>query len=502
MGNDEHSFWTRFWGLAVASLSGRLFLLTLIFVLVSEVLTFSPAIGRYHRTLLENHILSAELAVMPFNEPGSGPGRRPGSDLPMMSVEGDARPEASAMQALKRSMLSHANAIAVSVKRSDFRNYYSIGQLPRFSDEDISRREHTIDLSRTALTFDTYNGLECLLFGGGRVLYVSAPTHIPGAQEIGVFLDEAPIRAELLQFTKRIVANGLFVSAFTAFLVFASLFLFLVRPMQRIIQSMSAFRQNPEDASRILVPSRHVGEIGQAERELAAMQHDLFGFLRQKTRLAALGTAVARIQHDLRNILATAQLASDRLAMSEDPAVKRLSPSLVTAIDRAVNLATHTLKFVRAEENPPERSRFPLLRLVAEAADSALGAGLANRPQLRLQIPDEVTVNADREQMFRVLLNLLRNAGQAVAEQSDGVLVVSARPAKHALEIDIADNGTGIPEKALSNLFQPFGSKSRTGGTGLGLAIARELVRGHGGDLVLRSTGPTGTLFRITLPEE
>jgi signal transduction histidine kinase len=482
---------TRLWGLAASSLSGRLFALTLLFVLFSEIFAFAPAVGRLHRSLLENHILSAELAVMPFNESGN-------PDAPIGSP---ATPDTAEVQALKRSMLRHADAVAVTIKRQEFRNYYSIGAPPKAGSGDSSAGERTIDLNRTSAFFDAYNALDCLVFGGRRLLYVTAPTHIHGAEEIGVFLDEAPIRDQMVGFLRRVAANILFVSAFTAVLVFASLYHLLVRPMRRIVQSMAAFRKDPEDASRILKPSHGYGEIGQAENELAAMQRDLFGFLRQKARLAALGTAVARIQHDLRNILTTAQLASDRLATSQDPAVKRLTPSLVSAIDRAVGLATHTLQFVRAEESPLELSRFALARLIDEAAQTALG-GLTSKPQLRNRIPDGFMLTADREQMFRVILNLVRNAAQAVSNQSDGTIAVSARRQGDSLDIDIEDNGPGIAPTVQDFLFQPFAAKTKTGGTGLGLAIARELTRGHGGELRLLATGGAGTVFRITIPND
>ena len=159
-------------------------------------------------------------------------------------------------------------------------------------------------------------------------------------------------------FSTRVLGLSLFISVLTALLVFLSLYFFMVRPMQRITAAMTAFRANPEDPARILHPSSRRDEIGTAERELSTMQHELYGFLQQKTRLAALGLAVAKIQHDLRNILSSAQIASDRLATIEDPVVKRVTPRLVDALDRAVALATNTLRFGKAEERTPQRARY------------------------------------------------------------------------------------------------------------------------------------------------
>jgi signal transduction histidine kinase len=289
-----------------------------------------------------------------------------------------------------------------------------------------------------------------------------------------------------------------FISGLTGALVFLSLYYFVVRPMRRITRAMGEFHENPEDAGRILVATRRADEIGVAERELAAMQRDLYGFLKQKARLAALGAAVARIQHDLRNILANAQLASDRLSGSEDPEVKRLAPRLMSALDRAIALATTTLKYGRAEDTPPARASFALRPLIEEAAGAAMechgvaSCGFDNR------VTPEWAVTADREQLFRIVLNLLRNACEAVGGK--GKVSVSAQTSAKGVEIDIADNGPGIPGTVREKLFQPFVSAARPGGSGLGLAIARDLARGHGGDLTLVSTGPAGTTFRITLP--
>ncbi|MGC9955184.1 MAG: HAMP domain-containing sensor histidine kinase [Rhizomicrobium sp.] len=452
-------------------MSGRLLLLTVLYALASEVLIFVPAIGLYHRELLDDHILSAELAILPFTEPG-------GQDL---------------SENLRQELLKHADADAVMLKRSYRRDFFQVGSVPM-------RIDRTIDLTSDSLLADMDNAMDCLLRGGTRELHIVAPTHIKGAQSIGIVLGEAPLRNALLVYAVRAVAAALFISAVTASLVFASLYFFLVRPMRRITHAMVAFRENPEDASRILAAAPRAGEIGLAERELAAMQRDLYGFLRQKAQLAALGAAVARIQHDLRNILANAQLASDRLVASEDPIVKHLTPSLVASINRAIVLATNTLKFGKAEERMPQKTPVALRDLIDEVAQSVLEP--SPRVVLDNRLDAGLVANADREQLFRVILNLVRNAAEALtARETGGVISVSAARANHCVQIDIADNGPGVPKAVVGKLFEPFVSAGRAGGTGLGLAIARDLARGHGGELSLVSTGPDGTVVRVIIPD-
>ncbi|MGB8603287.1 MAG: HAMP domain-containing sensor histidine kinase [Rhizomicrobium sp.] len=463
----------RFRQLAAYSLSGRLLLLTSLFVLACEILILAPVIGRVYRGLLDIHVLSAELAVMPFTEPE-------GQNLSF---------------GMRRLLLNHADAMAVAVTRSDRRDFFTT----MAADTMPSTPARRINLIHGGIGSDIYNAVECLSGRGDRVLYVVSRTRIDKAQEIGVLLNEGPIRATMLQFTRQYIVLSLIISGISAVLVFASLFFFLVRPMRRITQAMVSFRENPEDGERILIPRQVAGEIGTAERELAAMQRELYGFLHQRARLAALGASVARIQHDLRNILATAQLASDRLTTSQDPAVKKMAPSLIASIDRAVALASNTLKFSRTVESPPQKRAFFLQALASEAIETALSGGKGGPLQCDNKVPADFAVLADREQLYRILVNLVRNAVEAL-DGKGGWIVVSADHKDDSVLIDVADSGPGLPKAAVDKLFQPFASVAKPGGSGLGLAIARELMRGHGGDAVLVTTGPQGTRFRLILP--
>jgi signal transduction histidine kinase len=268
-----------------------------------------------------------------------------------------------------------------------------------------------------------------------------------------------------------------------------------------LTRAMVVFRDNPEDPGRIVAPSNRRDEIGLAERELAVMQRDLYGFLQQKGRLAALGSAVAKIQHDLRNILASAQLASDRLSTIDDPVVQRLTPRLVASLDRAVALATNTLRYGRADEHPPERRRLSVAPLVSEAAETGISEkSLERAVTWTSDVPEDLEIDADAEQLYRIIMNLVRNAAEALGARG-GAIVVAARRRGNHVQIDVEDNGPGIPEHVRARLFQPFGTSARPGGSGLGLAIARDLARAHGGDVTLVSTGPRGTIFRVDIPD-
>jgi signal transduction histidine kinase len=276
--------------------------------------------------------------------------------------------------------------------------------------------------------------------------------------------------------------------------------------MMRITRNILSFSQLPEDASRIIVPSQRRDEIGVAERGLAHMQSELHHTLQQKSRLAALGLAVSKISHDLRNMLANAQLISDRLGSLPDPTVQRFAPKLIASLDRAISLCESTLRFGRAEEAPPRREPTPLRALVADVGD---GLGLPRDDGIAwtVDMDDDLHIDADRDQLYRVLSNLCRNALQAIEQQevgspggSRGHIRVSAARNGTRVSIDVRDNGPGVPEKARAHLFQAFQGSARKGGTGLGLAVAHELVAAHGGTIRLMSTD-RGTHFRIEISD-
>ena len=141
-----------------------------------------------------------------------------------------------------------------------------------------------------------------------------------------------------------------------ATLVYVSLNWLLIKPIGRITRNMMDFGADPEDSSRVISPSKRTDEIGIVESELADMQSQLANLLRQKSRLAALGLAVSKINHDLRNMLSSAQLISDRMGSIPDPTVQRFAPKLIASLDRAIRLCSDTLKYGRTEEPPPARS--------------------------------------------------------------------------------------------------------------------------------------------------
>jgi signal transduction histidine kinase len=447
------------------SLSARLLILTIFFVMVGEVLIFVPSVARFRMTYFENRLAAGNLATMALA----------------------ASPTAQLNRDLTDALLAHVGARGVTLYRAD-------GTVLKLDSADPPQPDVTIDLSHPDIYLAIRGSFRTLLGDRNRVLRVLGPSTTDSPETVEVLLDEAPLRAEMWDFGTRILELSIVISLVTAALVYLSLQWLLVRPMRRITSSMIDFREDPEDASRRIAARARKDEIGLAERELAMLQETVRQALGQRARLAALGTAVTKINHDLRNILATARLVTDGLTASAAPEVRRIVPRLLDAIDRAVALCTRTLDFSREGAPPLAPSRFRLAPLIDE-----IGPGLALSEgglTIEYAIPPEFVVRADRDQLYRVFSNLARNAFEAGARS----LRFSAAREKDTIAIEIADDGPGLPPKAQENLFRPFFGSARPGGSGLGLAIARELARAHGGELTLVASTGAGTVFRLTLP--
>jgi signal transduction histidine kinase len=455
----------------VPGLSAKLLLLTILFVMLAEVLVFVPSVSNVRRQWLMERLAAAQIASLAAEA-------APGGQLPSM---------------LRDELLERAQVKAIAVKRSGSRTLIIEMDMP--AEIDGSYDLH--DASWLTLITDA---LMVYVQPDDRVIRVVGDPGFHAGEMIEVVMGEQPLKAAMIRYGLDILGLSILISIITAALVYLSLDALLVKPMTKLTWNIVRFSERPEDPSRVITPSARRDEIGTAERELSTMQKELVETLSQKSRLAALGLAVSKISHDLRNMLSSAQLLSDRLITVEDPTVQRLVPKLIASLDRAIRLCARTLDFGQAHEMPPRRKRFPLAPLVAEVGDSL---GL---PRQRLdwivEVDDELEVDADRDQLFRVLSNLCRNAAQALEgdDERGGEIMVSARREGSVVVIEVADTGPGVPEKARARLFEAFQSVARKGGSGLGLAIAQELVQAHGGQIALVNNDG-GATFRVTIPD-
>jgi signal transduction histidine kinase len=453
-------------------LSAKLLLLTLGFVMLSEVLIFVPSVANFRINWIMDRLQSAQIAAL----------------------AAEATPDGKLPEMLREELLMAAQVRGIAVRRSDRRQLVLAEDMPPEIDQHY-------DLRGMSTPTKIMDALATYLQPDGRIIRVIGEPAMGHGELIEVVTSETPLRQAMIRYGFSILGLSLIISGITASLVYLALNWMFVRPMRRLTMSVVSFAASPEDASRIIQPSGRADELGRAEVALAGMQTDLRDMLQQKTRLAALGLAVSKISHDLRNILASAQLISDRLGTVPDPTVQRTTPKLIASLDRAIRLCQDTLQYGKASEPVPQRRTIAVKPLALEIMDS-LGLAASNDIEFRIAVPDALTIDADPDQAFRILANLCRNAVQVLeAQRMGGSVVVSGARNGGSTIIEVSDTGPGVPERARANLFVPFQGGARPGGTGLGLAIVQELVRAHGGSVALTRNERTGATFRVEIPD-
>lgn len=454
------------------TLSGRFLMLTVVFIMIAEVLIFLPSIARYREDYLLSRLERAQIASLALLATDE-----------MISED------------LERELLSTAGVFNVVLRRDEVRQLVLASPIP-------SPIHATYDLRDPGPAELIRDAVALLLDRENRVIRVIGNPVQAAGLLIEVTTDTEPLRATMVEYGMRILVLSAIISVVTAFLLFVAVRILLVAPIKRVVSHMTSYAEAPEDARRVIQPTAGVREVRDAELALQSLQNHLIGALRQKERLAQLGGAVAKVSHDLRNILTTATLFADRMERSNDPAVARAAPKLVGSLSRAVNLCESTLAFGRAEEPAPRLARILLGPLVNEVIESEQLATADDAIVFLMDVPSGLMVRGDPEQLFRVLSNLVRNARQAIeATGKAGTIELGAGEDDEAWWIRVGDTGPGLPEKARDHLFTAFQGGARKGGIGLGLAISAELVRGHGGRLELVRTDEDGTEFLIRLPK-
>lgn len=458
--------------MGLGGLSGKLLLLTIAFVMLAEIFIYVPSVANFRNTWLQDRLTTAGVAASVLAETNTIAPR------------------------LQEELLRTTGAVAIALDQGSQRSLIAMSEMP-------PAVEFVVDMGQMTPLTTIMDSFQTLTYRGDGLMRVVGVGQMGYAKRVDVVLPIALLQQAMLAFSGRILALSLVISIVTASLVYISLRALFLRPLQRLTESMDHFAETPEDASRITKISGRNDELGDAEVRLAAMQEALSRALHQKQRLAELGLAVSKINHDLRNLLASAQLFLERLEHVPDPTVTRLAPKILATLDRAVGYTQAVMSYGKAQEEAPKRRLLALKRVGDDIAD-VLGLLEHKTVTFDNQVPDGLEIDADPEQIFRVLLNLCRNALQALEAERDGTLVrriiLEAERKGTCVFITVADTGPGIPANTRKALFKAFHSGSKQGGIGLGLAIAAELLKAHGGKIELDDTRP-GACFCIELPD-
>ncbi len=460
------------------SLSARLLLLTAAFVFFGVLVIFLPTLSGYRLTWLKDRVAAAEVATLALS----------------------ATPRQQVSASLREELLMSAGVLVVVVRTQGARRLVLQSRRP-------SMAEARYDLRNIGWWRAMRDTLVTLLKGGERVIVVIDRPPTLKAEFIELAMHERPLYQALKQQAVSIMRYALLLALLAGIVLYAVLHWLFIRPVRRLAQALACFGEAPQQGAPQLPLGGRQDELGALEQAFLRMQGQIRELLEEKSRLAALGAAVSRIAHELRNMLTAAHMVSDRLSTADDPTVQRLSPKLLHSIERAISFCAATLKYGRLREPEPRRALLPLRPLVDDvfAALPDIGQPL----QLRNEAPPELMVDADPDQLFRALFNLAHNAARALAGDAGNgapAITIHARGIDDGVEITVADNGPGLPEKVREHLFEPFVAASAAqGGTGLGLAITHEIIRRHDGDIsLLPATGNAGqgggATFRLFIP--
>ncbi len=459
----------------ISGLSTKLIALIILVILAVEVVIFLPSMANARAGWLDDRLNVGAVALQVL----------------------EAVPDDMELSAdLADDLLTLAGAQAIALRHGDQ------SRLIEREGDPMPMAAVTVDMRDRSIMSLIMGGLDTLFSSGDRTLRIVGEMGGDDDAQIEILMPEKPLRDELLTYSRNIFFLSLIIASLTAFALFFFVEFALIRPIRRMTQNIMSFREAPENASLIVAPSTRNDEIGWAERELAQMESEMFSMLRQRRHLADLGLAVAKINHDLRNTLTSAQLLSDQVATLDDPQVQRLAPRLVHTLDKAIGFAQSVLDYGRQSATPPRPQPVDLRALIEECL---FDAGLAGHPNIDAvnEVPDGITVKVDPDQMARVFVNLIKNAREALetstATDSRFRIAISFTQQNGDFAVSVTDNGPGLPPRAKQNLFVAFEGSARAGGTGLGLAIARELTEAHGGQLRYVET-PKGTRFDVQLP--
>ncbi len=458
-------------------LSGKLLWLIVVCIMLAEVLIFFPSVSAMRLRWLDERLSAAAAAAIVI----------------------DGLQPVELTRALQKETLDATGTKAIVLRKDGTSRLLATSDMPTSVDEQY-------DLTNVPALTAIGDALDTLIFGGDRMIRVYGPVQDTNTG-VEVVMKDKHLRNAMLLYSRNVFLLSILISLFTATLIFFALNRILIHPIRRLTGSMQEFSADPEKPEHVFASDGGRDELSVAGRHLSAMQLELQRTLKQQKNLAALGLAVSKINHDMRNILASAQLMSDRLVDVDDPMVKRFAPKLLRTIDRAVGYTTEVLSYGQATESAPRRRAVRLSVLIEDVKDM-LAIDAQSGVEFVEQVGLDLEVDADNEQLFRVIHNLCRNALQALTAMGDAGnaevvkrITVSAQRVGSVVSIIVDDTGPGMPPKARQNLFAAFRGSARSGGTGLGLAIARELVLAHGGTIALVEKPSVGTQFRIEIPD-
>jgi two-component system NtrC family sensor kinase len=271
---------------------------------------------------------------------------------------------------------------------------------------------------------------------------------------------------------------------------------------ERVVVYRNTKFEEAGKAPYVLGHAQDITELRRAEKELQQQREVLM----QTEKLAAMGSLLAGVAHELNNPLAAVQGHTFILRKTaKDAEVVRRVKEIEEATERCARIVQTFVNLARPY--PSTRQQVWLNKLVQEAIDLLAYQLRLDNIEVILDLAGDLPlIWADPHQLHEVMLNLLTNAQQAMRGASPPrLLTISTRlnPQSQTISIEIDDTGPGVPAEIRSRIFEPlFTTRAPGEGTGLGLSVSQRIIQSHGGTIELLSTTGPGAVFRIELPVE
>lgn len=368
---------------------------------------------------------------------------------------------------------------------------------------------------------------------------MSAPSDIIEAKIRDKGKEIVEIAERILAKERSIIKNLLSTSRYILILSFAVLVLIgialgqiltkmVVKPLKKLEEGMKRISEGNFVQFSIEAADKEIIALNESFKKMCT---HIFDELEQRhkqliqaEKLAALGTLLSGVAHELNNplsnISSSCQILMEELKQGHGSWVKGqekekpapiplpLDPHFIMELlsqiddqtDRARNIVRSLLDFSR--EQASEKRHLPLKKLLEETMQFIHGE-MSGKVDVSLDVDDEIKIFADRQRMQQAFLNIIKNSIEALYGEGRVAIKAAKNPVNNMVEIEVHDTGIGIRPENISKIFDPFFTTKDVGkGSGLGLFITYEIIKNHGGDIKAESASNKGTTFIIRLPSE
>lgn len=310
----------------------------------------------------------------------------------------------------------------------------------------------------------------------------------------------------LINSSKKVLILSIIMLVVVGWLIVQYLSRMVVRPLKHMENCMQSIAKGEFDAYSTLcgdLPDSEIVSLNKAfNRMLRELEARRMKSIVQSEKLLSLGTMVSGIAHQLNNPLSnvstSCQILQEEIEQSDIKYKRNLLRQIEEQVDRAKRMVHSLLEFSKKKEFKTEQ--IPLSALIEDTIRLIKG-DIPSKVEMSVNVPDTICVTVDKHRIEQSLLNIIKNAIDAIPEEGNISISADEDIVHKIVEIRIQDTGTGIEQDDLKKIFEPFfTTKDDEKGSGLGLFVAREIIEEHGGRIEVESVPAQGTTFSIKLP--